>query len=330
MRVLERHCHAFVGGAKTRCYQRGREESPKPGDRSVARRRASCSAARKRSPWAEGSAHAGWLPGTSRLAPGFAYLPILSLGISGEFTCLILRSRRSNLAPGNARRAGRRDVRDLQARRPKHADARAPYRPKPPPPTPPSNSSRATDSIGGRDERPPPSRHEGIARMHGHASADEPDQTLGDEQCPQGRESPDGKHVGMSARPSFGTLDRTRRLAGSDQIRRQRDLEQPQHHQVEADRQQHRRSSRVVELVDLVKTGKVRLVDRRLVALGSLLHHRQLGEVGRACSASRKARRGIPPVSIRGQRRDVVRDCGSTFTALRTLAAACESCPATG
>ena len=51
----------------------------------------------------------------------------------------------------------------------------------------------------------------------GHASAEQPDQTLDDQQYPHGGGSPHGEHVGMPTHPDFGPLDRARRPAGSDQ-----------------------------------------------------------------------------------------------------------------
>ena len=86
----------------------------------------------------------------------------------------------------------------------------------------------------------------------------EPDDALDDHQHAEQGESPHSERVCMAGDPGRGSLDRTGRPIWCDQEADERDLEQPEHDQVEADHQQHRHRRRVVQLVDLIKSGEVR------------------------------------------------------------------------
>ena len=70
--------------------------------------------------------------------------------------------------------------------------------------------------------------------------------------------SPHREHVGMSAHPDLRSLYRARCPIRSDHEAGERNLEQPEHHEVEPDHEQHRHGRRILQLVDLIQTRQVR------------------------------------------------------------------------
>src|SRR5436305_2904676 len=99
------------------------------------------------------------------------------------------------------------------------------------------------------------------ARRHGWVrprdSANKPDDALDDEQGADRGESSHGEAMCVRADPRLGAIDRMRCPIWSDQESSERDLEQPQHHQVEADYHEHGDRGRVVQLVELIEAGEV-------------------------------------------------------------------------
>ena len=61
----------------------------------------------------------------------------------------------------------------------------------------------------------------------------------------------------VSADPGLGSLDRPRCPIRSDHEAGERNLEQPEHDQIETDHQQHRHGRRIVQLVDVIEPGQV-------------------------------------------------------------------------
>ena len=88
-----------------------------------------------------------------------------------------------------------------------------------------------------------------------HLSGDESDDSFDDEEHADRGKAAHREYVGMSADPELGSVDRPRCPVWGSEKAGQRHLEQPEHHEVEADHEQHGDGGGVLELVNLIEAG---------------------------------------------------------------------------